>query len=195
MNAQPVSARRTRGLIAGLIVAGGLVLTSACAAGQQAQTADAKPTLDGTQAQIGNIKLRGIAIVPPAGNSYPAGANARMRLVIANAGNRADNLTGVSSPAFAGWSSFNNALAATANIGGRQTVSVAPGSRASFGVPDTRSVLVLRASKKRIFPGTTVRITFTFARAGAVSVVVPIQISSPPGSSVVPGPSATGQAP
>src|SRR4051812_20716692 len=45
----------------GLAVAAAL-LTSACAAGQQAATANAKTTLDGVNADLGTIHIRGLVI-------------------------------------------------------------------------------------------------------------------------------------
>ncbi len=191
MNAEPVTERRFARRVAAVVVAAGTLLTAACAAGQDAQTADQKPTLDGTEADVGNLHLRGVSILPPSGTFYRTGSSARMRLVIVNSGATTDRLTSVTSPKVTTWASFNNSLAATANIGATRSVPVPPGARTSYGVPETRSVLVLRALKTNVFPGTVVRLTFTFARAGTVTVAVPVQLFSPPGSSTIPEPSVS----
>jgi hypothetical protein len=193
VNAEPVTERRFARRLAAVMAGFGLLLTGACAAGQVAQTADQKPTLDGTQADVGDIHLRGLAILPPSAVFYPAGSTARVRLVIVNSSDRADTLTSITSPRITTWASFNNSLAATANVGGVRSVRIPPGARVSYSVPETRSILTLRGLKTRVFPGTTIPLTFTFARAGAVTVATPIQLHHPPGSSVIPGPSATGQ--
>ena len=191
MDAEPVIERRFARRVAAAVAAAGLLLTSACAAGQRAETAEEKPTLDGALADVGNLHLRGVSILPPSGNFYAAGASARMRLVIVNSGATADRLTSVTSTQITSWAAFNNSLAATANIGGSRSVPVAPGARTSFGVPETRSVLSLSGLKSKLFPGSAIRLTFSFARAGTVTVPVPVQLSSPPGSSTIPEPSVS----
>jgi copper(I)-binding protein len=191
VNAEPVTERRFARRVAAVAAAAGTLLTAGCAAGQDAQTAYQKPTLDGTLADVGNLHLRGVSILPPSGTVYRAGSSARMRLVIVNSGAAADRLTSVTSARITTWAAFNNSLAATANVGGSRTVAVPPGVRTSFGVPETRSVLLLRGLKAKTFPGTIVRLTFTFARAGTVTVPVPVQLSSPPGTSTVPEPSVS----
>jgi hypothetical protein len=196
VNAEPVTelpARRVTRRVAAVLVAGALTLTSACAAGQVAQTANQKPTIDGTEANVGDIGLRGLAIVAPTSNFYPVGSSARVRVVVVNSGEQGDRLTGISSSSIAGWRSFNNALAAAANVGGVRVAPIAAGGRLSYGVPESRSVLVLQGLKSKLFPGNSLRLTFTFARAGSITIPVPVQVSRTPGSSVVPEPGASGE--
>lgn len=71
-----------------------------------------------------------------------------------------------------------------ANVPQPETAVVIPaGQRVSWGVPDSKRVLVLLSSVGKVYPGTTVKITFTFARAGSVSVEVPVQLSTEPADS------------
>lgn len=88
------SAGRSRVALAALVTVGGVVLAG-CAAGQQAQTAEQRPTIDGNNAEIGPLALRNIAIEYPDNGLYRRGAVARLRLLIANTGNASDELTDV----------------------------------------------------------------------------------------------------
>jgi copper(I)-binding protein len=97
------------------------LVTSACAAGQHAQTDQERATLDGTYASVGKIDLRGLAIVAPSGASYSVGSAAPVKLVLVNssAGRtaKADQLVGITSPAASGWAAYAtqaDAAAATA---------------------------------------------------------------------------------
>lgn len=88
------SAGRSRVALAALVTVGGVVLAG-CAAGQQAQTAEQRPTVDGNNAEVGSIALRNVAIEYPDNGLYRKGAVARLRLLIANTGNASDELTEV----------------------------------------------------------------------------------------------------
>lgn len=211
MNAEPVTAgSRPRGGVAGTGLSrrvaarlGAAVLatalTAGCAAGQQAQTANQKPSLDGTNATVGSIGLRGLAIQPPTGPAYDSGAAAALTVVIVNSGSKADKLTSVTSSAFGGWGTYSSSAAkaaqtagATASPGG-QSVSLRPGARVSYGVPDSSNVLLLLKSTGKLYPGTSVPMTFTFASAGTVTVTVPVKLSASGGGTLtVPAPSGAG---
>jgi hypothetical protein len=251
VNAEPVTVRR---LGIGFAVAVAL-LTSACAAGQQAQTADERATEAGTEATLGSIGLRGLLIDAPAGTTpyYRPGSDASVKLVIVNSGNQPDRLTGITSSAFGDWGAFATPAEAdaveaanqtpatptssaastsagvrtsapgsgTASPGGsgsrpagtggaasrtsakpsasptrlptpRKSVTIVAGGRVSWGVPDATGELLVLHLTKRLYPGTTVPVTFTFANAGTVTVVVPIALSSSPEFSVIPPPPSTG---
>lgn len=186
MTAEPVSARRRVGIGVGVAVATAL-LTSACAAGQQAQTANELPTLDGVNASVGAMDLRGLAIESPSGASYAPGSDPAITVVLVNSGRDADSLTSISSASATGWG-------ASASIGGTPAtspVTVDAGDRVSYGVPESNASLVLRGLKAQLWPGNSITLTFTFAKAGSVSVVVPVQLSANGGGSpsYVPAPS------
>jgi copper(I)-binding protein len=88
------SAGRSRVALAALVTVGGIVLAG-CGAGQQAQTAEQRPTIDGNNAEIGSIALRNVAIEYPDNGVYRRGSVARLRLLIANTGNAQDELVEV----------------------------------------------------------------------------------------------------
>lgn len=87
----------SRSVLAGLVVVGGLALAG-CGAGQVAQTAHQKPTVDGQMAQAGPMAIRDAALEYPPGGVYEQGSDARLRMVIVNGGVTPDSLVSVSSP-------------------------------------------------------------------------------------------------
>ncbi len=196
MNAEPVivrrSGRRLAAVAAAAAAAASLIL-SGCAAGQRAQTASEKSTIDGTQADVGPLKLRGLSIETPSGNFYDVGSRLPVRLVVVNTGPQSDTLTSITSPTIGGWAAFKSTNDAAANRSASRLITVGSGLRISYGVPDARAVLVLTGLNKRVFPGNTIRLTFTFRRAGSVTATVPIQLSESPGTSVVPAPSVSAE--
>lgn len=197
MLAELVSRRRIR--IGAAVVAA--LLTGACAAGQQAQTADESPTLDGTNADVGHMALRGLAIEPPHGVAYQKGSTATVRVVIVNRGHSPDRLTSITSPAASGWAAYGGkAAGATAAsspapevLKPLSSVTVAPGARVSFGVPEATGSLLLTQVKQPLYAGAQISLRFTFADAGSVAVQVPVQLSTNAPTVILPGPSATGQ--
>lgn len=234
MNAEPVRMRsclvRGTGRIGLAVVA--TLLMSACAAGQQAQTAEESATLDGVNKSVGDIALRGLAIAAPVGSAYYLpGSDAELKLVIVNTGSQSDTLTSITSTAVTGWGSFpssaqakavqsaDGSAAATAGPSasgssaassspasspaagpssttanapqGSRAVDIAAGGRTSFGVPETKSVLLLLKTIGKLYPGSSIDVTFTFARAGSVTVTVPIQLSASPGTETIKQPSGS----
>ena len=87
----------SRSVLAGLVVIGGLALAG-CGAGQIAQTAQQKPTVDGQMAQVGLLAIRDAALEYPTGGVYERGSEARLRMVVVNSGIAPDALVSVSSP-------------------------------------------------------------------------------------------------
>lgn len=88
-------AGRSRVALVALVAAGGVALAG-CSAGQQAQTAEQRPTMDGTNAQAGqDVALRDIAIEYPEGGLYEQGSDARLRMVVVNEGLQSDALVEV----------------------------------------------------------------------------------------------------
>jgi hypothetical protein len=216
VRAEPVPARR---IGIGIVVAAAL-LTSACAAGQKAATSVEKPTLDGTNADVGSLHLRGLVIEAPAGQTpyYRVGTDPVLRLVIVNSGEQSDRLVAISSPAVSDWGAFATSAAASAvkaaaaspssssssSSGAPSTstqlptptrsIPIAAGGRVSWGVPESKGALLLLHATKSLYPGTAVPITFTFANAGSVTTQVPVALSLSPHSSVIPASTSSGAA-
>jgi len=207
VKAHRATARRVG--LAGLVAA--TLVTAGCTAGQRAQTADEQETLDGTTAHIGTtITLGALAVEAPSdGSSWASGGNVPVKVVMVNSGHSDDQLTSITSPSITSWSTYASVAAASAaNAPGSPSaaagasspspVTVPAHSRVQFGTVPTGAtgirVLMLTGVKSTIYPGSSVALTFTFAQAGRVTVQVPVQLSKTPHSSVIPGPSATGEA-
>jgi copper(I)-binding protein len=93
-----VEPARLRRFGVGLVALVAALTTASCTQGQHAQTAKESPAIDGTNASIGSIDLRDVAIVAPStGPSYPVGSSAELTMVIVNNGSADDNLVGVTS--------------------------------------------------------------------------------------------------
>lgn len=139
MNAQSAFKRR---LGIGLVAVLSASLTSACATGQLAQTANQVAAIDGTSAQVGSLRLLDVAIkAPPKGPGYGPGGTAQLQLVVVNVGHDKDTLQGITSPAAARFDVFvNSAEADAAAPSGSGSASAAPsGSTSASGSAATVS--------------------------------------------------------
>lgn len=177
----PPQTRRLRSRLAvGIAVVAALV-TSACAAGQIAQTANVKPSLDGVDRTFGHIAIRGLSIDAPTGPSYQPGSTAGISVVLVNTGHQADALTGISTSAASGW----GWTASSGGSGGTQRVPLPAGQHVAIG-QSGEGKLTLKQTKGTIFPGTMVRLTLTFAKAGTTTIPVPVHLSASATPLVIP---------
>lgn len=199
MSAQRVTARR----IGIAIAVAAALLTSACAAGQHAQTADEKPTIDGTNASVGLIDLRGLAIETPTTLAYNPGSAMPLKVVIVNNAQQPDQLTSITSPDIKGWAAYattadadavlnpGSGSSSTAPAAPDKTVTIDGNGRMGYATPEATGALLLLGAKKLINAADTIPVTFTFANAGQVTVQVPVALSNAAPSSVVPEPSTS----
>jgi copper(I)-binding protein len=84
--------------LAALVVAGGMVgglALAGCAAGQQAQTAEQRPTVDGQNGSLGPLALRDVTLEYPSAGVYEQGGDARLEMVVANDSGDSDALVEV----------------------------------------------------------------------------------------------------
>jgi hypothetical protein len=181
-----VKPKRTLGI--GLAVATALI-TTACAAGQIAQTAYERNTQNGTDADIGQIHIRGMVIDAPT-VMYKKGDSAEVKLVLVNTSQtKSDLLDSISSPAITTWGTFNTTAEANsvlaAHTGKHKTSLPAPdrqvlipaAGRTSYGTPDSTGALVFLNFTHAVYPGTTIPVTMHFAQAGTIKIFVPIALS------------------
>lgn len=182
--------KRTLGI--GLAVAVAL-LTSACAAGQQASTANEQNTIDGVNADLGPIHIRGMVVDAPT-LLYKKNDSATVKVVLVNTSQtRNDLLQSVTSPAITDWGTFSTAAAADTVLAAdssRPSQSTGPlplptrqvfipaGGRASYGTPDSTGAMVFLSFTRDIYPGTTIPVTLRFAQAGAITIAVPIALAN-----------------
>jgi copper(I)-binding protein len=183
------------------------VLCAACAAGQHAATAGEKPTLDGTQGQIGKIQLEGVAFRSPSGTSYAPGSTVPLAAYIVNNGQTADKLVKVSSTDFPGGWDVVSTPSALAGPSGAASVGPATGttngapqeigsglavgfglqnlSPSGAGSPESLVLLGFKGPDP-LFPGMSVKVTFTFADAGETTLTVPVELTNAPNGQTVP---------
>jgi hypothetical protein len=191
-------ARRSAALAAVAAALAGTALLSACAAGQQAQTADVTGVNDAVDADAGALAVRAFAVAAPSGH-YAKGGSAQLDGVLVNTGQKPDVLTSITSSAFTGWSSSakvsgsasplaasGSATPASTGSSG-QRVPIPPNSAVSYGVPDAKNVLQVTGLKTALYPGDEITVTFTFQRAGSVTAEVPVRLTATPGTEVIGG--------
>jgi copper(I)-binding protein len=193
-----VKPKRTLGI--GLAVAAAAVLTSACAAGQQAATANEQNTVDGVNADVGAIHIRDMVIDPPE-LVYKKGDSATVKVVLVNTSQtKSDLLDSVSSPAVTTWGTFNTTAEADKLLSSKRPGSSASlptpdrqilipaGGRTSYGTPESKGALVFVNFTRDVYPGTTIPVTLHFAQAGSITISVPVALTG----SVNTSPIATG---
>jgi copper(I)-binding protein len=196
--------RGRRAGVAGSIAsfAAAALLTAGCTAGQRAQTADEQETLDGTTVRAGQyITVGGLAFeTPKDGTSWARGSAVPIVAVAVNSGRADDRLVSITSPSITSWGAYSSAAeasAANSTPGGSasspQPVDLPALSRVPFGTGLSNKVLAVTGIKAPLYPGSSISLTFTFAKAGTVTAQVPVQLSKSPQTSVIPGPSATGE--
>ena len=183
MIAGSASSRRVSVRVAAL-AAGALLMLGGCAAGQDAQTAEESPVVDGVSANVGDIALRAVAVAPPQNNSHPKGGDATLQLVIVNGGGSDDQLTGVSTLAATQVRIFANQQAASP--GSPTTISrvnLPAGLAVPFGYSPDQPVIQLHDLTEQLFPAQTIQLTFQFGKAGMVTFTAAVHLA--------PGPSTT----
>jgi copper(I)-binding protein len=198
------SSRRV-GVRVAALAAGALLVLGGCAAGQDAQTAEETPVVDGVSANVGDIALRAVAVAPPPNNSHAKGSDATLQLVIVNGGSTDDQLTGVSTLAATQVRMFADAQAASpgatsaspgATSASPGATSASPGSPTTisrvnlpaglavpFGYSPDQPVIQLHDLTEQLFPAQTIQLTFQFGKAGMVTFTAAVHLA--------PGPSTT----
>ena len=192
--------KRTLGI--GLAVAIAL-LTSACAAGQEASTANEKNTIDGVNADVGPIHIRGMVIDAPT-LLYKKNDSATVKVVLVNTSAKPDQLTSLTSPAITDWGTFNTAAAADAVLAANSSrpdkshgplplptrqVYIPAGGRAYYGTPESSRAMVFLSFSRDIYPGTTIPVTLQFVQAGSITISVPIALANSVNTSPIAPPS------
>lgn len=176
------------------------LLSAGCAAGQQAATSEERPTLDGTYGTVGKIQIEGVSFHAPSGPSWASGSAVPLSAYIVNNGNSADKLVKVSSNAFSGgWdvvSTPSLGSSGSSGSGNGRPQTIGAGSSVGFGLqnlspagagsPESLVLFGLTKQYAPLFPGGELKVTFTFANAGATTLTVPVHLSSKPNEMTLP---------
>lgn len=208
MSCPPARTARIALLVA---VAAAASLVSACGAGQIAQTAKDVASIEGADVTRGGVAIRDAKVATPPGGSYASGSDAPMYASIATDDKTSDTLVGVRTDA-----AVSVALVPASGAGSTSPAPTASGS-ASASAPaapsaaapapidvrlaaatltafkDGGTYLQLHGLTRTLAPGTTIKVTFTFARVGNVTFDVPVATPSSPGPRPNPSPSAGGE--
>lgn len=194
-----------------LLVAGALgsLLMSACSSGQIAQTASDVSAVEGSSATRDGVGVRDARIAEPPGGSYSSGGNAPLLVAIATDDGTTDTLVRVTTGAA-------DAVTVTKGSSGSASASASAAPSASSARSDARLDIKLDAGSLLVFgggggggagsenslnlvglrhdlsPGMTVRVTFSFARAGDLTLTVPVATPNVPEPRLSPSPSAGG---
>jgi copper(I)-binding protein len=164
-----VRARRTTTLLAAAALP--LVLT-ACGVGLDPQTYRERTTQDATNATIGGLALRDVAIQPPAAGAseLAVGSDAQLTLAIVNVAQSADRLVSVTSSAASSTELVDSSGHAVT------TVDIPSQGTAGFG----DFGVVLRGLTKALRPGMYVDVTFVFDSNGRGTLQVPVKVYDTP---------------
>lgn len=148
------------------------------------QPAPFQESVMGANAEVGEILLRSVHVEAPPNPSYQAGDDATVWFTVFNEGKRQDTLTSLSSTAARSveirWDKDCDGQAQT--VSALPVQSEFPGlDKASGGVPPFDSYYGrLVDFRQQVLAGTTVPVTFTFAKAGQVTVDAQVQPSTAP---------------
>jgi copper(I)-binding protein len=142
------------------------VAITGCEAGEDAPTLEFHSASSGAHTVFNGITItNAFVLANPSGSSLPAGSNAGLFVGLFNNNTSADKLTGASAPGTAGSVSLT---------GGTVALPAEQSAYLTGPQPD----LVLNNLTKPLVGGTTVSITFTFAHAGSVTLLVPVEAQS-----------------
>lgn len=153
--------RGRRGAAALAAVAALAPAAAGCAAGADAQTNKPYSATEGVDAAVSGMKLRSTLILGPRpGMRLNTGDLAPMYLTLANDGTKADRLERVST---------DGTFGAVKISGGG--VTVAPTKAVRIG---QNPAITLGKLSRPLMGGESVRMTFTFSRAGSLTINVPV---------------------
>jgi len=173
------------------LAAGGLigaVALAGCSAGQLSQTAMQQSAVDGNQAVVNNVALRNVRIQAlQTGDFLRPGATVDLQLVAVNQSpDITDKLVGITTDIGKVTVTGDPTLPASG------VLFVGPRSgqhqKAADAVESADSVTATVALAKPITNGPNYEFTFTFEKAGSVSVAVPISAPEGPRQNEPPGP-------
>ena len=181
--------RALRAATVGVLLFSPLVIT-ACSAGQVNQTSSQLRDKVGATVHVGDLTLRQVQLAYPTDGSYEPGEDAELQMSIINAGSEDDALTGIKGTGFAevrvtgsasGSVTASGSAAATTTPPAQATTS--SGARAlditipaggSVFLGDNAPTVTLESLGQGLTPAQTMDLTFTFEKAGNVTIPVPV---------------------
>ena len=179
----------------GLVLAAVLILAplTACGAGRSAETLHEGSTIDGANAQTGDLRIRDVYLPYPTADRWPAGATIPVYLSVVNTSQtQPDTLTGGSSPigtvtvSPAGGPPASPATPSpiplsTPAVGTNTPVPLPGGQTVDFGA-GSQARLVISGTTTPLRAAGFAPITLRFAEAGEVTVEAPVGSGYGPGA-------------
>ncbi len=184
--------RPARLALPALLICFAVLGATGCGAGQVSQTATQVITQEGANAERGGVAVRTVLIPPPLRGSYASGEPAPLYLAITTEEGVADTLVGVTTDAAASVvlvrspfevrpSPSATPTQAPSPSPGPEGVSLDIGNSELVLLTAGKNYLELRGLTRQLSPGDTVRVSFMFAKAGEITLGVPVATPDTPG--------------
>lgn len=155
--------RRRAGAVLGALLAAPAVLAG-CGADEQPAVPVGGP---GVEASVGDVELRNIRLDNPPAGIYEVGSAALLGVAMVNGGNEDDQLVGVSGPDFTG------VVVDEGDVTTNPSVTIPAGGTVFTDGPEG-PVVVLAGIDETLRSAESLPVTFTFERAGEVTVDAPV---------------------
>ncbi|MGC0362183.1 copper(I)-binding protein [Rhodococcus sp. 27YEA15] len=173
------------------LAAGAAIALSACSSGQVSQTAVQQAAVNGNTANVGELALRNVHIAYPSSEEYSIepGGNAVLAFTIVNESNETtDKLIRISTDYAARVIAGEETGGLTIKPQSSLQAGQVPADQSAVDLADTQiknkdensdapsalTLVVLEDIKAGVRPGLTVPVTFTFEKAGPVTLDVPV---------------------
>lgn len=178
MTRRPTGRPRTALLAATLLGAAALVL-SGCSVGAVTQTDTTVSSVYGAESQVGQVLLRDVTIDPGPVVVVPAGSSVTLRGTFVNQALADDQLVSVSTP-YAGQVRTEG----TTTIPGNAATMMVGSQPGPVGPPSPTQVngtvrVTLSGVSQVLHEGPTYPVTLTFAKAGSITLPVPVNATGP----------------
>ena len=179
MTRRPTGRPRRAALLAATLLGAAALVLSGCSAGAVTQTDTTVSSVPGTEGQVGQILLRDITLDPGTAVVVPAGGTITLAGTFVNQGLGDDQLVSVTSP-YAGQVRSEG----DTTIPGDDATSMVGSAPGPVGPPSpTKPNGTLRVTltgvAQVLHAGPTYPVTFTFAKAGSITLPVSVQTTSP----------------
>lgn len=181
--------------IGAALAVGSVTLLAGCGAGQVNTIGSQVAAVNGATARAGQLTVLNATVAAPTGEQhyYRSGESAPLVFTIANPSVQGDKLVSISSPAaqkvtLSGPTEIGagtNLVATAPDSSLSSTAAVAPGRSSD---KERQLTATLDGLKQDLGPGPTVDVTFTFERAGEVTLPIPM---GAPAASEQPTPKAS----
>jgi copper(I)-binding protein len=185
--------RALRAATVGVLLFTPLAVT-ACSAGQVNQTSTQLRDKTGPQATVGDIQVRGVQLAYPNDGSYQPGDDAELSMAIINNGSEDDALTGITGTGFSrvrvtgsasgtvqpSTSAAPTSAAPTSGSGtegsGARALDITIPADSSIYLGENAPTVTLVSLGQELTPAQTLELTFTFEKAGDVTLQVPVAV-------------------